>query len=244
MCLVVPLRIGVFINALATMFLSFLMLVDGGNTKARLRIFIGGYTHYSELAITVLDASGLFFGFVGALGAWFNKVDNVKVFCYFQAARVLAWLFTFATDMPLLRTCELWVNNINAMIRAHGWNPTMYEIAMAGSCYSERRDFFIGSVICFLVFLYLVYASFRLLEHMNEVPRHLLRVTKELPQGMFHATRSHDMNARQLEQTQVYGAMQPGQMYGGLEPLNSMVGPPVKAGMSFGTGEPFRAGFH
>lgn len=143
--------------------------------------------------IGVIEFTGIVFGLVGMIGAWYQKRDQVIMFNVWQFVRLVAWTFMYSVDIPLITHCEDWVNNVEVMTKAHGWNALLYEVAMAGSCGNERLHFLLFSSLTFLTLAYICHATFRYQDFMARVPKHLLRVPKDLSSGAFYA---HSMGER------------------------------------------------
>eukprot|EP00747_Dinoflagellata_sp_TGD_P164020 gnl/TRDRNA2_/TRDRNA2_183390_c0_seq1.p1 gnl/TRDRNA2_/TRDRNA2_183390_c0~~gnl/TRDRNA2_/TRDRNA2_183390_c0_seq1.p1 ORF type:complete len:262 (-),score=46.69 gnl/TRDRNA2_/TRDRNA2_183390_c0_seq1:116-901(-) len=193
MCLCVPLRTGVCFTALVTFFFSILCLADRPLMEERSRHWAGGYGLTSSVVVGFVEVTGIVAGAMGMLGCWYSKRSYVKGYNVWQLCRLAAWVWMYIVDIPLLNSCELWVNNINKAIEDHGWNPTMYKIAMDGDCGAEKRTFFICTIICLVVFLYLIWAVFRYQDQMDRTPRHLLRLPKDLTSGAYY---SHSLGER------------------------------------------------
>mmetsp|Transcript_11716 Transcript_11716/g.33135 ORF Transcript_11716/g.33135 Transcript_11716/m.33135 type:complete len:269 (-) Transcript_11716:48-854(-) len=187
MCLCMPLRLSVLLVAVLTLSSSLLYLCGPERFENAFRHFTGGYARASRLGLGAIETTGVVFGVVGIIGTWYAKRTHVVVFNVWQFIRLAAWVFIFLTDVPLVLSCEEWVNNIDLMTQEHGWNPLMYETAMAGHCGPERRAFLTCSIITLLVFMYLVYGTYLYQEFMNRTPKHLLRIPKDLTTGAFYA---------------------------------------------------------
>lgn len=186
MCCCVPLRMGVFLNALATVVLSFVGLVMH-NSLHILHTFMGGYDLKSRVVVGAMECVGLVWGWVGVIGAWRNDAHYVRIFNYYQMFRIVVWIGMYFIDVPIMWNCELWITDINGALKQQGWNPLMYNIAMGGNCRRERISFFVGSTLCFFIFVYCWEAVSRFINDLEYEPRYLLRVPKEIPSGSFFA---------------------------------------------------------
>lgn len=118
-------------------------------------------------------------------------------FNLWQVYRILTFGYVFYVDVPILRKCEWWVNDVDSMITKYGWNDFMYKIAMAAVCDKERMRFWIGSIAMFLLLLYVTWCTHRYLEEVGKVPKHLLRIPKDLTSGAWYSHslgEKHHMN--------------------------------------------------
>jgi hypothetical protein len=193
MCSCVPLRTGVFATCFVTFFFSILCLADRPLMEDKMRHWAGGYGLTSSAVIGFIEVTGIIAGAMGMTGCWYSKRSYVKAYNVWQFVRLAAWIWMYVVDIPLLNRCELWVNNIDKAIEEYSWNPIMYKIAMEGNCSSEKTTFFICTIICLVVFLYLIQAVFRYQDQMEHVPAHLLRLPKDLATGAFY---SHSLGER------------------------------------------------
>mmetsp|Transcript_115182 Transcript_115182/g.325452 ORF Transcript_115182/g.325452 Transcript_115182/m.325452 type:complete len:268 (+) Transcript_115182:138-941(+) len=187
MCLCVPLRLGVLLVATFTFIISFFYVADRAYFSVVYRPYTGGFTDSSKLVVGIFDFTGLLFGVVGIIGAWYCKQDYIAWFNYWQIGRLVSYLVVYWIDVPLLQTCEYWVNDIDRMTKEHGWNQTMYDIALAATCPSTRTNFFIRSVLTLLALMYVIWGTYKYSEFMSLGPKHLLRVPKDLAPGAFYA---------------------------------------------------------
>lgn len=236
MCLCVPLRLGVFFAAVFTFLTSLLYLFNRQHFEAAFRQFTGGYGFWSQFSVGLVEVTGVLFGAVGAFGAYYAKKSYVSTFNLWQFARLAAWVFMYYIDLPLMRTCELWVNDIQRMTKTYGWNATMYNIALSAECPSERNGFFVKSAFALIGFLYIVWCTSKYQGYMDRVPKHLLRVPKDMATGAFN---SYSLGER-AAMNGTYGMGQAINKYGvGFVPKGMMglmatqgglVGPPVHAG--------------
>jgi len=195
MCTVMPLRLGIFLVAGFTAIWSACLLLFSGFSED-MRIFTGGYTQKTRLALNVIEATGIIFGICGAMGAWNCKRTFVLTFNVWQVFRILVFVFIYFEDVPIMDTCENWVNDVNGMIAKYGWNDYMYKIAMAAVCEKERQRFWIASGSSFLMLLYVTWCTHRYVEEVGAVPRHLLRIPKDLTSGTWYA---HSLGEKQYQ---------------------------------------------
>lgn len=220
-CLVMPLRLGVFLIACSTFVLSlvfFLDLVWWDAFDDFSRKFTGGYQRRSRLVVGAMEISGILFGFVGALGVWYAKWKWVVAYNIWQLLRIAVWAFMYVLDIPLLIHCEDWVNNVQSASDGREWNQLMYSIAMAGNCHGEQIWFFLCSICCVLTFMYLALATFKYQQRLEWIPKHLLRLTKDTGDSAFctegygHRNVGHprDPACPVPFQTQVAGPSAPG----------------------------------
>lgn len=178
MCICVPLRLAVLLGAVVTFCTSFVFLLDREHYQASYRHFAGGYGLATQVSVGLVVYSGLIFGLLGVIGAYQMNRKYVQLYNWWQAARLLSYVPMFTIDVHLLRTCELWVNDIQTMTKATGFNPTMYGIALHGECVSERIAFFTDSMLALLFLIYVAWGSFKFQDFMDRAPKHVLRVPK------------------------------------------------------------------
>lgn len=159
-CVCVPYRLGVFINAVCTVAMSFSMVFMKNFDwfEVSVRQIYGGYTLYSKICVGALEVSGVIWGIIGISGAIRNSATQVGIFLMYQYVRVFVWLVVYCLDMPELWSCETWVNNIDAKLK-EGWNPTMYSVALNGRCFQERWVFGVFSLAALGFFVYLTYVN-------------------------------------------------------------------------------------
>mmetsp|Transcript_112817 Transcript_112817/g.325919 ORF Transcript_112817/g.325919 Transcript_112817/m.325919 type:complete len:270 (+) Transcript_112817:215-1024(+) len=235
MCLCVPLRLGILFASCWQFIVSLMYVIDKPMFEHVLRHFTGGYCLASRVVIGTMEVTGVLFGMLGILGTWYCKPSYIASLNLWQIARLVAWMVMFYIDVPLVMHCEDWVNAVQTMTEEHGWNPVLYETALAGKCASERSHFFALSLVTLIVFMYLVNATSRYQSHMDRVPKHLLKIPKDAPMvfggtgdpaaGIFYA---HSLGERAylngdygtLEHAPPIGAggvsmPQPGAVYGG-----------------------------
>mmetsp|Transcript_96757 Transcript_96757/g.269003 ORF Transcript_96757/g.269003 Transcript_96757/m.269003 type:complete len:242 (+) Transcript_96757:175-900(+) len=187
MCLCIPLRLGILISAIFTFITSVLYFCDRGLWEYIFRHFTGGYSFASCVAIGAIETTGVLFGLLGILGTWYQKRDYIITLNVWQFVRLASWIFMYTVDIPLIMHCEDWVNNVRSMTQVHGWNTLMYNIAMEGNCTDERVHFFVFSFLTLMAFTYVIWATLRYQDFMARLPKHLLRVPKDLSSGAFYA---------------------------------------------------------
>jgi len=237
-CIVIPLRLGVMLSACLTFLTSLLYVLDRDVFQALFRHFTGGYALASKVCIGTIEVTGVFFGLLGILGCWYARHRYVVVFNMWQFVRLGGWLFMYWVDIPLMAHCEDWVNNIETMTKEHGWNKLMYEIAMGARCENERQHFFVLSALTLLLFLYIVWSTARYADFMGRLPKHLLRVPKDLSSGAFYA---HSMGER-CHLNGMWGKNDVHKFgsdpYGQEGPMPPMLAMPQPGAMSPGFGQP------
>eukprot|EP00747_Dinoflagellata_sp_TGD_P165376 gnl/TRDRNA2_/TRDRNA2_186571_c0_seq1.p1 gnl/TRDRNA2_/TRDRNA2_186571_c0~~gnl/TRDRNA2_/TRDRNA2_186571_c0_seq1.p1 ORF type:complete len:470 (+),score=74.17 gnl/TRDRNA2_/TRDRNA2_186571_c0_seq1:130-1539(+) len=185
MCMCVPLRTAVFLNASITCFTSILM-VTCKRFFSGLRVINGGYCLTSSVIIGFIEYTGIAWGVIGVIGAVRLKTSYIRIYNYYQMARVTSWIGMYYTDTPLLWNCELWRTDIKAAVKAQGWNPVMYDIAMGNQCEQQRSLFMFCSTFGLFFFIYLIMVNQRLQEELETEPRYLIRQAKDLADGAFY----------------------------------------------------------
>lgn len=187
MCLVMPLRLGIFLVATATVLVSIFALLFRTWFLEHTRQFQGGYQFKTRVMLGTVETVGILFGMCGILGAWYNRRAYVLWFNVWQVIRILCWVVMYYWDVPLLQNCEQWINDVDGQIAAHGWNDLMYDIAMAAQCPNERSQFWVWSILTFLFFLYLVWCTHRYVEEVEKLPKHLLKLPQEATSTAWYA---------------------------------------------------------
>lgn len=221
-CLCIPIRLGVLLVSICVVLATAYYLYNP--TTHPCRHWLGGYTSLTQLIVGLTQGSGLFFGLVGAVGAYRNKKDFVTAFLMWQLAVLASQIFVFYKDVVALMPCETWVNDIADMTQGGKWNQIMFDIAMSAKCPSERQDYFVLSTLFKLLFLYVVYFTSSYLDSLNSVPKHLLSIHKDPAPGVFYADSRAAPNALikpPVQQMHGYGGMVGG-VPGAMGP---MVGP-------------------
>jgi len=183
-----PLRLGVFVVAIFQLIVSVLWAVDKAGWEYTFRHMMGGYALASRLVVGVIEVTGIVTAVLGILGCWFVKPSYIYTYMYWQYLRCAGLLIIYLVDVPLLANCEGWVNSIDQMQKEHGWNALLYDLAIGGYCNSDRTLFFLFTAMTFALCLYVASCSRRYVEVMDQAPRHLLRVPKDLPSGAYYAS--------------------------------------------------------
>merc|ERR1712224_813444 len=145
--------------------------------------------------IAAVEYLGCIGGAVGISGAWKQDARSVAIFKWYQVIRAIAWFGMLCMDVPLMMYCELWTQDIDRALHAHGWNPMMYEIAVTGSCWKHRLVFLTCSTSAFVWFAYLAYISHRYHHELEDEPRYLLQVPHMAPEGAFFMKPSNEWSA-------------------------------------------------
>merc|ERR1719240_1252275 len=166
--------------------ISFLMIMFKDKVEDLTRVVAGGYVLQSRVINGFIEFTGCLWGVIGMLGTWKNKSSYVRIYNYYQMVRVASWIFMYFTDIPVLMECELWINDIDKAIQSRGWNPVMYQISLSGNCVRERTLFFIFSTLALFFFIYLTYVNQKLQNMLEDEPKYLLRIPKDLPSGAFY----------------------------------------------------------
>jgi len=192
-----PLRLGIFAFAAFTCLSSVIYCLDKTGWESAFRFFDGGYALASRVIIGAIQVTGVLAGWVGLMGVWYVKTNYVLAFYYWQIFRIVGTLLVYIVDIPLLMHCEGWINSVDLLVKEYGWNQLMYDIAMAGQCEHERDGFFICTSMAAGCFMYLTSSTGRYLDAMDTMPRHLLRVPKDAPDGCYYA---HALGERALVQ--------------------------------------------
>lgn len=185
-CFCIPLRLGIFINALGTIVGSLSMMFAKHEFEESMRIFGGGYAMLSRTIIGFLEITGCMWGIIGVMGVWQCKEHFLQIYNLYQMARVVTWFGMYATDGPLLWNCELWLTDIKEAIQISGYNPIMYRIALEGRCQQERFYFFFFSTISLLFFIYLTRINQIYQAQLAEEPAYVLRIPKLNPGGAYY----------------------------------------------------------
>lgn len=191
----VPLRTAVFLGGIGWMMVSTSLLAFRFYIEKDRRVFVGGYSTESRVIIDIFESTAVVWGALGAYGALYLRAGLIRVFHYYQAARILLWFAMYALDMPMMLSCELGRDDPQAFTARFGSNVDMLNLAAAGLCDNERGLFMVLSPLTLIFALQFLLASQNLLNEMDEEPRYLLQIPKETPSGAFYtkslATRSH-----------------------------------------------------
>lgn len=193
-CICVPYRLGVFLNAGATIFMS-CMVLFGKNFpgfEASVRQIYGGYTLYSKICVGALEVSGIVWGIIGMSGAIRNSASQIFIFLMYQVVRVSLWLVVYCLDVPELWYCEDWTNNISKKLK-EGWNPTMYTVALNGRCFQERIIFCVFSLLALCFFIYLTFVNYKFYKKLQHELTYKLD-TKNESVGMWYTRSAHHFN--------------------------------------------------
>jgi len=184
-CWCVPLRTAIFlISVISTINALYQFFVPSaiGSLQAR---YTGGYGVTSRIVVGATQLTGLFFGPVGIVGAMELSVSLLMMYNYYQIARLFGMLFMIYNDVPLLADCNIWRNDINAAIKVHGWNDSMYQVAMSNSCLQTQIDFFVGVSFHLCLYIYLISLTRRLIWDTEKTPKYILAMPRALPNGSF-----------------------------------------------------------
>lgn len=190
----VPLRLGVFVSAAVTLWISIIFLVDYPLYTTLFRSCFGGFALASRIVVDIAEYSGLAFAWLGTVGTWYGRLDWVRCFNYWQYVRLLSFAIVFYVDMPLIMHCEDWVSDVQGTSEGYGWNQLMYNMAMQGSCSSSRTNFFAFATLSMMILMYTASATDRYLEYMGRVPKHLRELEAE--DVTMNAFYSHSLGER------------------------------------------------
>lgn len=190
-----PLRLGVLVTSTVCFITSLFYVFDRQDFQYEFRHMVGGYGTNSRVAVGAVEWIGVIATGAGIVGVWYQKFNHVLTFAMWMGLRLIAWIYVYAVDIPILSKCEDWVENLDQMEKDYGWNQLMYDIAMDADCPHERLHFFFWSLIFLATFMYVTWGVARYLEITARVPKHLLRVQKDLPSGAFYATSSGERSA-------------------------------------------------
>lgn len=225
MCVCVPLRLGVLLVSTATFLYSCAYFVNTSAWTTALRQYVGGYALASSLAVSFMEVTGLIFGVLGILGAYFCRPKYIEVYNWWQLARILAMLFMYYIDVPLIMNCEMWASDVQGATDKYKWNQYLYSVAINGHCTVERSNFFIRSSILFVILMYTTWATSRYYTYMTRLPKHLIQVPKDLTSGAFYA---HSLGERVVLNGEwgADGEWGDRERQPLLPPLGPMMGPP------------------
>jgi len=159
------------------------------------RVFVGGYSNESRVLIDIVESTAIVWGALGAYGALYLRAGLIRIFHYYQAARLLLWFVMYALDVPMMLSCEIGRDDPKTFTARFGENPQMLALAQSGLCDDERNLFFLLSPLTLIFTLQFLLATQNLLNEFDEEPRYLLQVPKDTPSGAFYtkslATRSY-----------------------------------------------------
>jgi hypothetical protein len=217
-CCCIPLRTAVFVLSLWTTFVAFCYVVLPKSMNAD-KSFTGGYDMKSRVIVGLVQLTGLFFGPIGCVGALELRISLLTAYNLFQMTRLFAMFFLLFCDVPLLRDCDVWRTDLNQAIKKHGWNPSMYEVAMANKCLEVQIDFVIGLTLFMFVYTYNISLTRRLIWDIEDTPKYLLAMPRDVPSGAFLM-----YSRTQGKSKPPYGALD------GTDQGESLVGQPTRVG--------------
>jgi len=144
-----------------------------------------GYSMISRVLVGATEVTGIFFGSVGAIGAFELSVSLLNVYNYYQFARLASMFFMIYTDIPLLYDCNTWRTDLKGAIKEYGWNPMMYDVAMGNDCLPAQINFVIAAILQLCIYVYLISLTRRLIWDTEKTPRYLLALPSSRPDGAF-----------------------------------------------------------
>lgn len=196
MCCCFPLRTGVFLVGIDCIVNSFGMVFFRQAKEDAMRRYFGGYAQQSRVVNDVMYLAGILMGFFGIAGAWNLKPSYIRAFLHYNLIRIALFFLMYATDIPMLWTCEMWRTDLEKAVQIYGWNHVMYWIAAGKNCVSERRVFMVCSTVGLIYVMYLTYCVHRLLQTMDEENKYLMRVPKMSAAGAFVSAPAHPPGKR------------------------------------------------
>jgi hypothetical protein len=176
-CCCIPLRMAVFMLSMLTFIIGVFDFF--APTAAE------GIDVKSHVVSGVIELFGMPLGLIGMIGAWELDVNMLRMYNYFQMARLGAKLFMMYNDAPLLVDCDIWRTDINAAIKKYGWNKQMYDIAMENVCTSSLVGFVLVNTFLFWIYMYLISLTRKLVWACESTPNYLLAAPKMAPSGAF-----------------------------------------------------------
>lgn len=171
-----PLRLGIFLAAIATSVGSIWAIHLKENYGDQARMLFGGFSFYSVLFGKIIDYVGIVWGLWGVIGCWDMKEGYLKMYNHFNMLRVAVWLSVLYYDFGLIWNCEEWALDLDGAVKRHGWNPTMYKLGRSGGCVPTRFYFNIFIPGGILLFTYLIWANIQLQRLISSEPAYLLRL--------------------------------------------------------------------
>lgn len=152
----------------------------------------GGYNpHFNKMQI-FFGAFGFAFGTIGLLGVYDDKPNWIRIYNYYQFAKLAVLAFVFVADQYTLQSCDGWVSNINSHIN---YNPTLESISLLGLCKWVRTCYTIGFAFDFALNFYWANVSYDYCSKLEMNPPYLISFGKD-KQGLQHldavATDSRD----------------------------------------------------
>lgn len=195
MFLCLPVRLSVFVSAIVVTLTSILYIVDNSLFNSLFRNFVGGFGVGGRIATVLGEYTGFFFGVLGTMGCWYGRRDWVKSYNTWLWFRLLCYAGMYSFDLPLIFHCEDFVNSLAPTTEKFGYNPLMYNIAMNSKCSSTRTNFLVLSVLMLFLILYLIWGTTDYIEFTGRLPKHLLRMPKDLTSGAFY---SHSLGERSV----------------------------------------------
>ncbi|CAE7689020.1 unnamed protein product [Symbiodinium pilosum] len=191
----IPVRLTVLASAVIVTLTSVLYTLDYKLFNQLFRNFVGGFGIGGNIATCLGEYSGLLFGTLGVMGTWSGRRDWVKSYNGWLWFRLLCYGVMYTFDFPLITHCEDFVNSLQPTTEKYGYNPLMYNIAMNSQCSSTRTSFLVLSLLMVFLIMYLIWGTSDYIEFTGRLPKHLLRMPKDLTSGAFY---SHSLGERSV----------------------------------------------
>lgn len=184
--LVFPLRLGVFLIATWTFFLSWFLIIWRDDYETTLKTWRGGYVTNTKVYGKLVEFTAWPFALCGIIGAWNMRASRVKTFQYWQFFHILYHIYQIAQDYKILMDCKMYKNNITGAINTYGMNGGMYAIATGGQCKWHQESFQERCMLIYtVVVLYMTYVTQAYLNEIDEGPKYLLKIPAMAPSGAF-----------------------------------------------------------
>jgi len=114
MCMVMPLRLGIFLVAVFTVLWCATLLIFPSFAQSMV-IWTGGYCLKTRVALGIAEFTGIVFGICGIIGVWYCKRSYVMTFNCWQVFRILVFGFVYYVDHD--RQASSWENPLVPYLR-------------------------------------------------------------------------------------------------------------------------------
>lgn len=152
-CLVLPLKLGVGLSAMFVFVHSIFCIMALLSTDIRFQQTGYNLSFYYLPAIT--GSFGLVFGFVGMLGTYDDKWNQLWWFNRYFMVMLALMLVSIAADFVTLSTCDTYKNSSNSSS-----NPQLLALSEAGVCPWARWSYVVGCSVDFSFWAYCLYCCY------------------------------------------------------------------------------------
>eukprot|EP00927_Polykrikos_kofoidii_P066593 TRINITY_DN62164_c0_g1_i1.p1 TRINITY_DN62164_c0_g1~~TRINITY_DN62164_c0_g1_i1.p1 ORF type:complete len:335 (-),score=60.07 TRINITY_DN62164_c0_g1_i1:98-985(-) len=168
-CFILPLKLGVALIAMFTLATGLMSII--GIMINDIRFQPNGYNPMLYYLPSVVSSFGLYFGFVGLLGVYDDKLSWVRYYTNFLFVKILASVAAMVFDFMSLRQCEDWLKDPSHTEES---TPQMNVFAKLGICQWARYSYVVGCSIDLALNSYFTYVCFAYYKHLMLNPPYAL----------------------------------------------------------------------